>query len=110
MDSQHVNYKPISPAAMVNLVLVGILVIVAISLISTCYYTVDTDEKGVVYSLVNSTELQTQGLDSSGRWGLRPSLKLELPILRPKSLGFVHCLPVSRLVIQLINLDSLKSR
>ena len=88
MDSQHVNYKPISPAAMVNLVLVGILVIVAISLISTCYYTVDTDEKGVVLLFGKFNRVTDPGLRFKWPMGIETVTKVGVTNIETEEFGF----------------------
>lgn len=88
MDSQQMNYRPVNPQAMVNLILIGILVLVAVSLISTCYYTVNTDEKGVVLLFGKFNRFAEPGLRLKWPMGIETAQKVKVTTIETEEFGF----------------------
>lgn len=62
MNEQQYRYRPVTPQTIANYILVGILIVAVISIVSTCYYTVDIDEQGVVMRFGEFNRITEPGL------------------------------------------------
>lgn len=62
MENQEFQFRPPSPQAFSRYMLIGIVVILLISVLTSSYYTVDTDEKGVVLRFGKFSRITEPGL------------------------------------------------
>ena len=88
MNGQQMPYRPVSPQTIANYILVGIVAVFLISLASTSYYTVDTDEKGVVLFMGKFSRITEPGLRFKWPFGIETVQKVKVTTIFKEEFGF----------------------
>ncbi len=88
MENQEFQFRPPNPQAFNRYMLIGVVVILVISVITSSYYTVNTDEKGVVLRFGEFNRVTNPGLHFKLPFGIETAKTPKFTTVFKEEFGF----------------------